>query len=85
VAPDAEAMNRRALAGYETALGPEHLSTLTSVYCLAYLLQSLKRYNEALVLYNRACSGYKDTLGLDHPTTQAGSKHRMALVKRMDL
>jgi hypothetical protein len=78
-------MNRRALAGRETALGLEHPDTLTSVYCLAYLLQSLKRYNEALDLYNRACSGYKDTLGLDHPTTQACSKHRMALVEQMDL
>jgi hypothetical protein len=28
---EAEAMNQRALAGCETALGPEHPNTLTSV------------------------------------------------------
>ena len=34
---EAEAMHRRALEGYEKALGLKHPDTLTSVYYLAFL------------------------------------------------
>lgn len=75
----AEAMNRRALEGYEKALGNEHPDTLTNVYYLAFLLHRWGRYDEAILLYKRASSGYTTTLGPDHPTTQACLDHQISL------
>lgn len=75
----AEEMNRRALEGREKALGKEHPNTLTSVYCLAYLLHQQGKYQEALLLYQRASTSYEKTLGLDHPTTKACLKHSSLL------
>jgi hypothetical protein len=50
---DAEAMNRQTLALKETVLGREHPSTLTSLYCLAYILASRHRCDESVILYER--------------------------------
>ncbi|KAF2818186.1 hypothetical protein CC86DRAFT_309728, partial [Ophiobolus disseminans] len=72
---EAEAMNRQTLARYEKVLGYEHPNTLTSVYCLAHLLTHLYRYEESLVLYDRASGGYEAVLRKDHPTTCACRKH----------
>ncbi|OCK93228.1 uncharacterized protein K441DRAFT_662008 [Cenococcum geophilum 1.58] len=72
-------MNRRALEGKEKALGKEHPDTLTSVYCLAYLLHQRQQYKDASPLYQRACAGYQEKLGLDHPTTQACLDHYSSL------
>jgi tetratricopeptide (TPR) repeat protein len=77
----AEEMNRRALEGYEKALGKEHPDTLTCVYCLAYLLHQRDKYKDALILYQRAYTGYQQTLGPDHPTTKACSKHYVSLLE----
>jgi hypothetical protein len=77
----AEEMNRRALEGREKALGKEHPDTLTSVYCLAYLLHRRFQYKDALILYQRAYTGYQKTLGQDHPTTKACSKHYASLLE----
>ena len=68
-------MHRQALGLRETVLGKEHPDTLTSVYCLAYLLHLQQRLSEAGPLYQRALTGYEKTLGSDHPTTQACRKH----------
>jgi hypothetical protein len=76
---EAEAMNRQTLAGYEKMLGPEHPDTLTSVYCLAYLLAKQHRVNESLLLYQRASAGYDTTLGKDHPITLACHQHHAEL------
>lgn len=65
----AEAMNRRALEGKEKVLGTEHPETLTSVYCLAYLLHQRGDPAAAMPLYERACAGYVLKLGPSHPTT----------------
>ncbi len=46
----AEEMNRRALKRREKVLGLEHPDTLTSVCCLAYLLQAKGQYEGASVL-----------------------------------
>ena len=51
---EAEKLHRRALEGREKELGVQHPDTLTSVYCLAYLLHMQKRYVEAGELYQRA-------------------------------
>ncbi|CAI6225891.1 unnamed protein product [Periconia digitata] len=72
-------MNRRALEGSEKALGKEHHDKLTSVYCLAFLLHRWGRYEEAMLLYKRASSGYITTLGPDHPRTQACLDHQLSL------
>ena len=71
----AEDVHRQTLAVMELVLGKEHLDTLISVYCLAYLLHSVERHRDAEVLYQRACAGYKETLGADHPTTVACLQH----------
>ncbi|OCK88791.1 uncharacterized protein K441DRAFT_587010 [Cenococcum geophilum 1.58] len=65
-------MNRRALEGTEKVLGKEHPNTLTSVYRLAHLFQERGQYKDALSLYQRACTGYQKTLGLDRFHTAHG-------------
>jgi hypothetical protein len=55
----------------EEVLGKTHPDTLTSVHCLAYLLQKKQEYEEASLLYQRACTGYNFLLGSEHPTTKA--------------
>ena len=56
-------------------LGKEHSDTLTSVYCLAYLLYQNKRYKDAEIFYHRAYAGYRKALGEKYPTTAACSRY----------
>ena len=65
----AEPLYRRALAGREKALGPDHPDTLTSVNNLAVLLQAKGDYAAAEPLYRRALAGREKALGPDHPDT----------------
>jgi hypothetical protein len=67
----AEAINRQTLALFETVLGREHLSTLISVYFLAYLLANRHDYDKCLVLYKRAGDAYRTVFRNDHLTTLA--------------
>ena len=69
------------LALTETVLGKEHPSTLTSVYCLVYLLHQKKRYKDAEVFYHRAYAGYRKTLGERHPTTAVCLRHYSLMLK----
>ena len=80
---EAEEMNRRALEGREKELGLNHPDTLSSVYCLAYLLDARDEHQEALALYHRASSGFAKVLGPKHPTTLACQKHKEILLKSM--
>lgn len=57
----------------------QHPDTLTSVYCLAYLLHKGRRYEEASRLYQRACNGYSQKLSSQHPTTVACRNHFEAM------
>ena len=66
---EAEAMNRRALAGLEEKLGEDHPDTLTSVSNLASMLQYQGKYEEAEVMNQRALAGTEEKLGMDHPDT----------------
>lgn len=59
----------------EKMLGKEHPNTLTSVYCLAYLLHQKKRYKDAEMFYHRAYAGYRKALGEKYPTTAACSRY----------
>ncbi|KAK3950425.1 hypothetical protein QBC32DRAFT_264587 [Pseudoneurospora amorphoporcata] len=59
-------MYQRALEGKEKALGPDHTSTLDTVYNLGILYQTQGRLKEAEVMYQRALSGYSAALGSSH-------------------
>ncbi len=50
---EAEAMYERALAGFEKALGPEHISTLTVVCNLGNLYSKQGKTVEAEAVYER--------------------------------
>ncbi|KAI9781829.1 MAG: hypothetical protein M1816_002179, partial [Peltula sp. TS41687] len=65
----AEEMNRRALEGYEKALGKEHPHTLTSVSNLAGVLQDQGKYEAAEEMNRRALEGREKALGKEHPHT----------------
>ena len=77
---EAETMNHHTLELSEEVLGKAHPDTLTIVYCLAYLLQNKKEYEEASILYQRACTGYKSSLGPKHPMTIACINHYSAML-----
>ena len=64
-------MNRQTLEIREEILGKMHPDTLASVYNLAYLLEKKQEYEEASLLYERACTGYNLVLGSEHPDTKA--------------
>ncbi|KAH7175986.1 putative kinesin [Dactylonectria macrodidyma] len=78
---EAEQINRRALDASEKMLGKEHPDTLISgkyeeaeqMNRRALDANTLRssRFSEAAQLYERACSGYVEVLGSDHPTTRA--------------
>jgi hypothetical protein len=68
-------MHRQKLATCEKVLGKDHPTTLDSVYCLAHLLENRHRYDESIILYNRACARYSAILGKDHPTSRACCQH----------
>ena len=65
----------------EKVLGKEHLDTLTSVYCLAYLLHHKKQCKDAEVFYHRACSRYRKILKEKHPNTIACSLYYSSMLK----
>jgi tetratricopeptide (TPR) repeat protein len=85
-----EQMHRRALAGREKVLGPEHPYTLTSVNNLALLLQNTivwkdldvlerqKLYDEIEQMYRRALAGKEKVLGPEHPDALT-SVHNLAV------
>jgi nephrocystin-3 len=64
-----ETLYRRALEGYENALGPEHPESLGSLNNLGNLLSDKGDYDGAEALYRRALYSYEKALGLDHTDT----------------
>ena len=65
---DAEKLYKRALAGREEQLGPDHPDTLRTVQNLANVYSDKGRYDDAEELYKRALAGREEKLGPDHPT-----------------
>jgi tetratricopeptide (TPR) repeat protein len=63
---DAEAMYRRALEGYEKALGCEHTSTLSTVNNLGTLYRNQGKLSDAEAMYRRALEGKEKALGCEH-------------------
>ena len=51
----------------EKVLEPDNPSTLTSVYSMALGLQSMERYDEAMIMYRRALEGSEKVLGHRYP------------------
>ncbi|KAK2012020.1 hypothetical protein LZ32DRAFT_585622 [Colletotrichum eremochloae] len=65
---EAEAMYKRALQGYEEALGPD-IGTLHSIHCLGILYSDQDRLKEAKAMYEQALQGYEKALGPEHTST----------------
>jgi tetratricopeptide (TPR) repeat protein len=61
--------NLRALAGYEKALGAEHMSTLTTVNNLGSLYQKQSKLEKAEQMYIQALAGREKALGAEHTLT----------------
>jgi tetratricopeptide (TPR) repeat protein len=68
---EAETMWKRALAGYEKALEPDHPSTLAVVQNLGMLYYDRGKVEEAETMWKRALAGYEKALKPDHPDTLA--------------
>jgi tetratricopeptide (TPR) repeat protein len=66
---EAEKMYQRALQDYETAWGPEHTSTLSTVNNLGLLYWKLGRLDEAEKMYQRALQGKEKAWGPEHTST----------------
>jgi tetratricopeptide (TPR) repeat protein len=62
-------MWQQALQGYEKALGPDHTSTLNSLYCLAIVRKNQGKLDEAEKICQRALQGCEKALGPDHTST----------------
>jgi hypothetical protein len=56
-------MYKRALAGCEKVLGPEHTSTLDIINNLGVLYTGQGRLKDAEMMYNRALAGKEKALG----------------------
>ncbi|KAH7377458.1 heterokaryon incompatibility protein-domain-containing protein [Cadophora sp. MPI-SDFR-AT-0126] len=65
---EAEKMYVRALEG-EEALGPDHISTLSTVNSLGILYKDQGKLGEAEAMYLRALEGCEKALGPDHTST----------------
>ncbi|KAH8431005.1 tetratricopeptide repeat protein [Aspergillus melleus] len=63
-------MYRRALAGKERALGPDHTSTIETVNNLAVLYYDQGKLQEAEEMYQRALAGKEKALDPDNNRTQ---------------
>jgi tetratricopeptide (TPR) repeat protein len=66
---EAEAIYKRALTGYEKALGVEHSDTLSTVNNLGLLYSDQGKLAEAEAMYTRALAGYEIALGAEHTNT----------------
>ena len=64
---DAEELCKRALAGNEEQLGPDHPDTIRTVENLANIYRYKGRYDDAEKLYKYVLAGREEQLGSDHP------------------
>ena len=62
-------MCQRALTGYEKVLGPEHKSTLDTVYNLGILCRKQGKLAKVETMYQRALAGFEKALGPEHMST----------------
>ncbi|KAL3485915.1 hypothetical protein BJX62DRAFT_29395 [Aspergillus germanicus] len=76
---EAEEMYERALAGYEKALGPDHIFILDTVHNLGNLYSNQGKLQEAKKMYQRALAGYEMALGPGHSKTRMVSESLASL------
>jgi hypothetical protein len=57
---------------------------LSSVYSLARLFHSRRKFQQASPLYQRALSGFQKCLGPTHPRTLACGNHYSSMVQEME-
>jgi tetratricopeptide (TPR) repeat protein len=62
-------MYRRALAGYEKALGQDHTSTLHAVSNFGSLYRAQGKLDKVEEMYKRTLTGREKALGRDHTST----------------
>jgi Tetratricopeptide repeat len=79
---DSRRLYRRALVGYENAVGPDHLSTLGVVNNLGALELTEGNIVEAQSLYERALAGREKALGMEHVKTLNTCQHLATAKKR---
>lgn len=65
-------MHRRALEGFEQALGKEHQSTLAITNNLPEVLQGQGKYETAEDRHRQVLERQKNVLGKEHPDTLKG-------------
>ncbi|KAL2832185.1 hypothetical protein BDW59DRAFT_181471 [Aspergillus cavernicola] len=66
---EAEELYHQALAGYEKALGPDHMSTLNTIHYLGGLYFNQGKLKESEEMYHQALAGKEKALGPDHTST----------------
>jgi tetratricopeptide (TPR) repeat protein len=74
-------MYKQALAGYKKALGPDHVSSLDTVYNLGTLYAHQGRLKEAEEMLQRGLAGYKKALGPDYTSTIRAANNLTVLYK----
>ena len=79
---DSRRLYQRAIIGYETAVGAEHLSTLGVVNNLGALELTEGNVVAAQALYERALVGREKILGQDHVKTMNTCQHLATALKR---
>jgi Tetratricopeptide repeat len=62
-------------------LEKKHPDTLLNVWCFANFLDTQQRYDEAEPLYRRASTGFRETLGPDHPHTLVCIRQEQSMLK----
>ncbi|KAL4745474.1 hypothetical protein BDW72DRAFT_186605 [Aspergillus terricola var. indicus] len=72
-------MYQRALAGYEEALGPDHIYTLNTVNNLGILYLNQGKLKEAREMCQRALAGYEEALGPNHSKTRTVANNLVSL------
>jgi hypothetical protein len=60
-------MHERALRGYDIALGPYHVTTLSMAHNLGVCFLELGKPNEAMIHLSRAYDGRMKHFGKEHP------------------
>jgi hypothetical protein len=76
-------MHRQAFGLSQTVLSKEHPDTMTSVYCLTYLLHLQQRLSEAGPLYQRGLTSYGKALGSGHSITEGCQKYYSSTLKSL--
>ncbi|KAF3931148.1 Nephrocystin-3 [Dactylellina cionopaga] len=77
---------KRALDGYMTALGADHLSSLTVMNKIGRNSEHQVKYDKAILWFEQTLAGYEKTVGKDHPdAVETAEDLRRVRQKKADL